>query len=183
MRGEHLTGEGADALPSRRQLLATWLAAAVGFGVLLAVARGFEGPLDDPDPAYQRPGFLDLGPLPEPAPEVRPGLPAPGRPAVVFFVRETGARELCRAVAGADLARHADVAVVVAGDAPVCDGLAVVSDAGRLARAFGLRQPDDGGAPVGYAMVDEQGRIRYRTLDPTVADELDEVATILEAAR
>jgi len=36
-------------------------------------------------------------------------------------------------------------------------------------------------APVGYAVVDAESRIRYRTLDPTVTAELSEVRTILEA--
>lgn len=51
----------------------------------------------------------------------------------------------------------------------------------NLAEAYGMRSPSDGGPPVGYAVVDGQGRIRYRTLDPTVATELPEVATILAA--
>ncbi|HSH62115.1 MAG TPA: hypothetical protein VK988_21195, partial [Acidimicrobiales bacterium] len=73
--------------PSRPALALIWLIVAVGLGGLLAVARATQGPLDDADPAYQRPGILDLGALPEPAAMVSPGIPAPGRPAVVFFVR------------------------------------------------------------------------------------------------
>jgi len=34
---------------------------------------------------------------------------------------------------------------------------------------------------MGYAVVDAHGLIRYRTLDPAVADELDEVKTIVGA--
>jgi hypothetical protein len=44
-----------------------------------------------------------------------------------------------------------------------------------------MRSPAAGGPPVGYAVVDAQSRIRYRTLDPTVTAELSEVRTILEA--
>jgi hypothetical protein len=52
---------------------------------------------------------------------------------------------------------------------------------GALAQAYGLRDPADGATPVGDAIVDGQVRIRYRTLDPTMADELDEVDTVLGA--
>jgi alkyl hydroperoxide reductase subunit AhpC len=60
----------------------------------------------------------------------------------------------------------------------------VVGDpAGALAAQFGLDRTSDGGAPVGYAVVDGHGDIRYRTLDPSVASQLDEIDTILRAAR
>lgn len=169
---------------SPRRLIVVWLVVAVGFGVLLAVARASAGPLDDPDPAHQRPGILDLGALPVPAPPVTEGVPTPGREAVVFFVRPAGLRALCGALADPDLGGEPDLVVVVAGPvAPCAADVAVVADPrGRLADAYGLRPPADGGAPVGYVVVDEAGRIRYRTLDPEVADLLGEVDTILRAA-
>lgn len=34
---------------------------------------------------------------------------------------------------------------------------------------------------MGYAVIDRRGLIRYRTLDPTVADHLGEVKTIVRA--
>ncbi|MFP5377286.1 MAG: hypothetical protein ACLGIO_10990 [Acidimicrobiia bacterium] len=166
-------------------LVATWVGAAVGFGLLLAVARAGEGPLDDADQAWQRPGFLDAGRLPAPAPPVAAGTPAPGRPTVVFFVRPGDVRaELCHALAASALPRRAATAVVVAGPSP--DGCpaagAVVGDPdGGVARAYGMRRPRGGGAPVGYAVVDAGGAIRYRTLDPGVAGQLGEVGTIVEA--
>ena len=166
-----------------RHLIVVWLVVAVGSGVLLTVARASTGPLDDPDPAHQRPGLLDLGELPVPAPPVSEGVPAPGREAVVFFVRPAGLQALCGALADADLHRDPDLAVVVDGPiAPCAAEVAVVADPqGRLADAYGLRPPADGGAPIGYVVVDEAGRIRYRTLDPKVADLLGEVDTILRA--
>ncbi|MGH9152491.1 MAG: hypothetical protein ACRD03_08860, partial [Acidimicrobiales bacterium] len=104
-------------------LVATWVGAAVGFGLLLAVARAAEGPLDDPDQAWQRPGFLDAGHLPAPAPTVAAGIPAPGGPTVVFFVRPGDAlAELCHALAASTLPARAATAVVVAGSSP--DGCA-----------------------------------------------------------
>jgi len=157
---------------------------AVGFGVLLAVARASAGPLDDPDPAHQRPGQLDLGELPVPAPPVTEGIPAPGREAVVFFVRPAGLAPLCEALADADLDEESSLVAVVAGPGARCSaGVAVVADPqGRLADAYGLRRPADAGVPVGYAVVDEAGQIRYRTLDPEIEDLLGEVETILRAA-
>lgn len=54
---------------------------------------------------------------------------------------------------------------------------------GALAAQFGLDRPRDRGAPVGYAVIDGHGDIRYRTLDPSVAAQLDEIDTILRAAK
>ena len=170
-------------MTSSRRLIVVWVVVAVGLGALLAVARASAGPLDDPDPAHQRPGLLDLGELPVPAPPVSGGVPTPGREAVVFFVRPAGLQALCGALADADLAGEPDLAVVVAGPvAPCAADVTVVADpGGGLADAYGLRPPADRGAPVGYAVVDEAGRIRYRTLDPEVDDLLGEVDTILRA--
>ncbi len=162
-----------------------WVAAAVGLGLLLTVARVMREPLDDEDPAWQRPGFLDAGDLPVPAPPVAPGLPAQARPTVVFFERTGRLPQLCQALADSSLPDKATAtAVVVDGaDTHSCEGAdAVVNDRdGALAAAYGMRRPRGGGPPVGYAVVDSAGAIRYRTLDPAVADELSEVRTILDA--
>ncbi len=73
--------------------------------------------------------------------------------------------------------------VVVAGSTAPCGPVErVVADpGGRLAATYGMREPREGGPPVGYAVVDETGQIRYRTLDPEVTDLLGEVDTILGA--
>ncbi len=166
--------------------MVAWLGAAVALGLLLGLARSAQGPLDDPDQAWQRPGFLDAGDLPAPAPEVAPGVPAPGRPTVVFFERASGLGELCKALAESSLRENTVIAVVVAGPPSghchVAD--AVVGDAdGALAKAYGMRRPRGGGSPVGYAVVDAAGAIRYRTLDPAVAGQLSEVRTMVAALR
>lgn len=163
-------------------LVVPWVAAAVGLGLLLAVARSAQGPLDDPDQAWQRPGFLDAGELPTPAPSVAPGVPGVGRPTVVFFARY--GVPLCRALGDHRLGEKAAIAVVVDGmpPAPCAPDVAVVADPqGALAGAYGMRRPRDGGAPVGYAVVDAAGHIRYRTLDPEIVDHLGEVETMLAA--
>ena len=165
----------------RKKLLALWLGVAVLFGALLGVARATRTGLDDPDPAWQRPGFLDAGPLPQPSPRVTADLPRPGRPAVVFFVRPEGVAELCHSLATHPLRQSTEVVIVVSGPGR-CPRVTTLEDpSGALARAYGLRGPADDGTPVGYAVVDGGGRIRYRTLDPTMAEELEEVDTVLAA--
>lgn len=139
---------------------------------------------DDPDPARQRPGLLDTGGLPVPSPRVD-GVPRPGRAAVVFFAGSPEvSADLCRAVP-ASISARADVVVVAGvGGAPPCPAGAAVADPdGRVARAVGLPQPRDRGAPTGYAVIDGRGRLRYRTLDPTLpgAAALREVETMLGA--
>ena len=143
-------------MPSRSSLVAVWLAAAVGLGGLMLVAGG------------------------APAPPLPGGLPAPGRRAVVFLARPAGLERLCHALAESGLRTRADVVVVVHGVRHSCDTVPVVVDpAGRVGAGYGLRRPRDGGPPVGYAVVDSRGRIRYRTLDAHPAMGLDEVGTIV----
>lgn len=172
-------------IPPPRTLVSLWVAAAVVFGSLLVVTRAAEGPLDDTDPAWQRPGFVDAGPLPTPAPAVTENVPVEGRPSVVFFARPDSLARLCHAVASHDFGENVDVVIVVAGSDQRCPGgTPVVADPlTAIARRYGMREPRGGGAPVGYAVVDTGRRIRYRTLDPTVHDELSEVDTILAALR
>lgn len=162
----------------------TWAAVAIGLGGLMLLARVAEGPLDDPDPAYQRPGLLDLGELPVAAPLVTGDVPVRGEGTVVFFVRPGHVGPLCEALTGTALDDAPDVVVVVAGPTAPCSADAtVVPDAeGRIADAYGLRTPQGGGHAVGYAVVDHAGRIRYRTLDPEVRNLLGEVDTMLQAA-
>ena len=75
--------------------------------------------------------------------------------------------------------------VVAPGPGGACaPGVAVVGDStGALTAQFGLDRTRDAGAPVGYAVVDGHGDIRYRTLDPSVAARLGEIDTILRATR
>ena len=182
-----MSGDGGPARASSnaatknpQRLLVLWVVAAVVFAVLLAVARAAESDVDDPDPAWQRPGILDAGALPVPAP-LTGELPRPGRRTVAFFLRPEGVARLCRALAGRGLAERADLVIVVSG-AGQCAGTTTIEDpSARIAPAYGLRRPRDGGAPVGYAVVDRVGRIRYRTLDPRVADGLGEVDTMVRA--
>lgn len=170
-------------VPTRRALVVTWLAVVMVLGVGLALSRINYGPLKDPNQAYQRPGFLDARSLPQHPPQVVLGIPAPGSRAVIFFVRPAEANVLIDAL-GKDrqLQRSARLAVVDArGPAPRSRVPVVLDPGAQLARAYGMRTPNDGGYPVGYAVVDSTGRVRYATIDPGVATRLGEVATILAA--
>ncbi|MHB1534991.1 MAG: hypothetical protein ACYC1D_10360 [Acidimicrobiales bacterium] len=160
-----------------------WLTAVAVLGVGVVVSRASYGPLDDPNQAYQRPGFLDASPLPAHPPQVTPTVPSPGTRAVVFFVRPAEAQGLVDALrADTGLGRLARVAVVDSGGQLPASAVPVVLDrSGGLARAYGMRSPIDGGYPVGYAVVDSNGRVRYATIDPGVAQRLTEVATIVRA--
>lgn len=167
--------------PAGRGLFAVWLLAAVASAVLLAVIQLFQGPADDPDPAYQRPGVLDLAALPAPAPAVIPQVPRPGSPAVVFFERPDRLAALCAALPGTGLTGETELVVVTSGPVTECGAVPVVADpAGRIAEGYGMRTPIDGGPSVGYAVVDATGSIRYRTLAPEIS-ELQEVSVMLGA--
>lgn len=169
-------------VPSRSRLVAVWIVCALGLAAIVVAARGLRTPGDDADPARQRPGILDLGPLPEPAPEVA-GLELPdGRRAVVFFAAPDHEQELCGALSGSDLAAD-EVVFVVKGTSGSCaPRVAVVAaDVAGAAAAFGLPSPRSASVPTGYAVVDSAGRVRYRTLDPVAPALLDEVATMVGA--
>ena len=155
------------------------MAAAIGLGLLLVLGRALKGGGDDPDPARQRPGFLDAEELPVPAPPRVPGVPAPGRRALVFFTRHPSI--LCRELARTTLDEKADLIVVAFGGACPEARAIIADDTGQKARAYGMPRPANGGYPVGYVVVDGHGMIRYRTLDPGVARHLPEVATMVKA--
>jgi hypothetical protein len=161
-------------------LVAAWMTAALGLGVLLVAGEASREPRDDPDPVWQRPGFLDAGELPVPAPPLAPGVPPIGRPAVVFFTRDPA--NLCQALAKSRLAEKADLILVGLG-ADGCPHVRSVvdDDDGHAARSYGMRSPEDGRYPVGYVVVDSKRAIRYRTLDPGVGQHLPEVGTMVEA--
>lgn len=172
------------SLAPTSRLFLVWLVVVVGFGLLLAIADAQYSGLNDPDPAYERPGFLDAGELPIEAPPLSGDIPRPGERAVVFFTRSDMEDELIEALQDSSLVDEATLAIVVAGAerADPALGIEVIPDhESQYAREIGMPRPRDGGAPVGYIVVDSEGRIRYRTLHPDVSEMLDEVETILEA--
>lgn len=170
------------AVATRRALVVVWLGAAVLAAGLLGVVHLFRQPTDSPDPAYQRPGILDLAALPEPAAPVTPQVPGPGRRAVVFFERPDRLAALCSALPGTGLNAIADLVIVVSSQPLTgCGATPVVVDpVGLITDAYDMPTPIDGGPPIGYAVVDAQGLIRYRTLAPEIS-ELYEVSVMLGA--
>ncbi len=176
-----------------------WVLARVAVGVTTALILGTAltlsmsdpNPLDDPDLARQRVGMLDVVGPRSPAVAVTASVPSRGRVAVVFFLRPAQAGPVISALrspAGLRLGGLADIGIVVASETsavrPGDPGTAAVADPeGRLAAAYRMRRPRDGGPPVGYAVVGADGTIRYRTEDPDVAAGLDEVLTIVDAVR
>lgn len=162
-----------------------WLACAVVFGTLLAWAEHSRNPKDNPDPARQRGVYLHS---PRVAPAVIPGFPRPGKRLAVIFVRSARDGMLFH-----DLALQSDITslgdlVIVTADGSVPDvrqGLeAVVADrTSAIVRAYGLDRPRDGGYPVGYALVDRKGFLRYSTLDPHCVGmgQNEEIVALLKA--
>ncbi len=161
-------------LPGAQPPLRWWLpgvvfavAAVVLTLVVALVVRG-PGPRDDPNPGDQRDGLLLGGPrLPPELAGVRFG----GRPVVVLFERGVpgGPRfERWRAEVSDD---GVDLVVAVAGS----------QQAAILAGAVDIPSPVDGGAPVGYAVVDATRLVRYSTLDPAYLRNAFEVDVITGA--
>lgn len=135
---------------------------------------------DDPDTARQRPGILDIGGLPIPAPEAY-GVPA-GRPLTVFFTGRDTTASLCRNLAAEPgLFERSEVVLVGQGVVAECpeEVTVVTGDADEQAARFGIPAPIDGGPRVGYAIVDANRQLRYRTLDPEVDSQFREVLTLL----
>jgi len=109
--------------------------------------------LHDPFHALQQ---LDLVYLDQPAPGLGELGLRRGRPALVVFCR------VCQA--------------------PRVEAQVRVSDRRDLARSYGLVTADGRVGP-GYALIDAEGTVRYRTFDPGLAEHAEEIEVLLEAIR
>lgn len=170
--------------PGRRPPLPGWaplawfvaLASVLTF-VIVALVRP-PGPLDDPDPAYQRDGLLLSGPV---VPERVLGVDFGGEPVVLLFLRRLPeAGELAEWTAA--VPEQAELRVVL--PAPTDEDVAVptvVDPLNRLAGVVEMPEPLDGGRPVGYAVVDSDRVVRYATLDPDYLANAFEIQTIVGA--
>jgi len=163
--------------------LGIWLLTALLFGVALLVAGQTGSPLDDPDPSMQRRASLGAVGQPSEAPAVTTTIPAAGRVTVVFFVRAAQQQALLTQLSQPGALPSGVDAAIVGGPVNLSEApIAVLTDSDRsLTRGYGMRPPRDGGYPVGYAIVDTAGMIRYRTLDPHVTGHLADVRTMLRA--
>jgi hypothetical protein len=163
-------------------LVLTWLLAAIVLGAVHLAASLDRRPLDDPDLVFQRPGFLDAHGPPFPALSLAPKIPSPRERLLLFFVRKEQVEPLRRQLGQSGHPFDAAViAVAVAGPAPAeTEGpIFWIGDPNRrIAAGYRMPTPRDGGPPVGYAIVDSMGRVRYRTLDPVMWKRLKEVWTM-----
>lgn len=180
-------GGARPPLPARAPLLFWFAGALVLAFVVVAVIRA-PGALDDPNEGDQRPGFLvDVDEARGVAGLELPGDPVGRVPVVVIFDRRISPpqrlQSFLRDVPG-------DVAVVLVVSEPIDEqprlpaGVRLVAGSGgRIADALGMPQPRDGGAPVGYAVIDRDARVRYATLDPAYPEHAFEVEIIAGALR
>ena len=172
-------------VPGLRPPLATWaplvwfvaLALVLSF-VVVALVRP-PGPLDQPDPAYQRDGLLLDGMV---VPAQVAGVDFGDRPVELLFDRtlpDPAALEQWLAQVPAP----AVVRLVLPGPVPQqsADGQVevVVDPTGLLADAVGLPTPVDGGPGIGYAVVGSDRQVQYSTLDPVYLENAFEIATIV----
>jgi hypothetical protein len=159
-----------------------FISVALLLGGLLAFAEYRRNSLNDSGQAHQRTGVL-FPPYMYRSPMVD-GEPRPGHRAVFFFARSLANDHLFSDLADqADLASATDLIVVTPdGSRPLIEqGIkGFVGDSDHsIARAFGLRPPIDGGPPVGYVLVDAEGYIRFRTLDPGFSRRTWEIKLLL----
>ncbi|MGH3666398.1 MAG: hypothetical protein ACRDU8_09995 [Egibacteraceae bacterium] len=170
-------------LPPSAPLL-FWLAMGAVLTAVVLAGTPRPGPLDDPDPARQRTGV----PIPtETAPvavDLRlPADPVGKRPVAVVFDRTVPDAARLRAWAQA-MPSSIEVVLVVPSRGAAQGPLPVLADPrGRIADSFGMPRPVDAGPPVGYALLDRQGRVRYRTLDPQYLAHRFELRPMLRAIR
>ena len=142
-----------------RQLAVVWTAAAVVLGAGLLVEHVTRNGMDAANPIRERIGMASYSRLA--APQVA-GTVA-GRRTAVLFVRPQQADSVCRWASEGHLP---DVTtVVVAPENLDCKGVPLSIDRDRrLADGFGMRKAKDGGYPVGFALLDSAGGLRYTTL-------------------
>lgn len=167
--------------------LACWVVGAAFLAiVVLAVVRS-PGPLDDPDPADQRPGFLTAASDARRVPQLAlPGDPVGRRPVLLVFDRSLpAAGRYARALTDVPGAIAVVLVIPRLRSMPtrLPRGRLLVEPSGDVARAVGMNVPKDGGPPIGYAALDKHGRVRYATLDPSYLDHRDENALIAKAVR
>jgi len=169
--------------PLPRWAPSVWFAAlAIVLTVVVVLLVRPPGPLDQPDPAYQRDGLLLDGP--SVAPQVA-GVDFGARPVVLLFDRQLPDPAALEQWV-AQVPEGADVRLVVPGSVEPAEATAlgipvVVDPEGRLADAVDLPSPVDDGPGVGYAVVDSNRQLRYSTLDPVYLENAFEIVTVVDA--
>jgi len=165
-----------------------WFAGAIVLALIVLAVIPAPGALDDPNEGDQRPGLLvDVDEARGVAGLKLPGDPVGRVPVVVIFDRRISPPQRLRSFIG-DV--PGDVAVVLVASEPIDEqprlppGVRLVAGSGRrIANALAMPQPRDGGAPVGYAVIDRNARVRYATIDPTYPEHAFEIKIIAGALR
>ena len=128
------------------------------------------GPMDDPDPAQQRDGIVRDGAQ---LPATLGGLHLGGQLTVLLFDRTAPSGPRFQRWL-AEVSQDGVLPVVCVAGSGGC---------AERATAVGLSRPTDGGAPVGYAVIDQHRRVRYVTLDPAYLQNAFEVNVITQAIK
>lgn len=166
-----------------------WVLSATVLAVLVFGVLGVPGPLDDPNEGDQRAALLiDIDEAQRVEELGLPGSLLGRRAVVVIFDRRVPRPQRLREFTDEVPAGVAVVLVVPQpvekrpADLPARVRLLTGCD-GRVAQAVGMPEPRNGDPPVGYALIDEQARVRYATLDPHYAEhgfEIDIIAGALK---
>jgi hypothetical protein len=155
----------APAVPSDpagrmvRRMVAVWAATAVVLGAGLLTEQATRNGMDAAKPIRERIGMANYSAFAAPAVS---GV-VKGKRTAILFVRSQQANSVCDWAAGTPLG---DVTMVVVAPENVdCKGLPLSIDPDRkLADGFGMRRSKDDGYPVGFALLDSSGGLRYTTL-------------------
>ena len=180
-------GGARPPLPATAPLL-FWFAGAIVLALVVLAVIPAPGALDDPNEGDQRPGLLvDVDEARGVAGLKLAGDPVGGVPVIVIFDRRISTPQRLQSFIG-DVPGDVAVALVVSepidGQPRLPAGVRLVAGSGRrIATAVGMPQPRDGGAPVGYAVIDRDARVRYATLDPTYPEHAFEIDIIAGALR
>jgi hypothetical protein len=145
--------------PTVRGMVTAWSCAAIVLGGGLIVEDVTRNGMDAAEPIRERIGMASYRSFP--APQVA-GV-VPGVRSAILFVRPEQAESVCSWAAGRPIGNL--TMVVVSPENLDCKGVPLSLDPDReLADGFGMRRPKDGGYPVGFALLDSQGGLRYTTL-------------------
>ncbi|MGI8623905.1 MAG: hypothetical protein ACR2NB_10590 [Solirubrobacteraceae bacterium] len=177
---------GAEPPLRGRSVLWFWLVGWVLLAFVVLVVIGGPGPLDDPALGSQRPGILvDANEAQSVAARALAPVPVGRGNVLLLFERDVPSADVLDALRRA-VGSGFTLAVAVPGGRrrpPPVPGVLAVDAPVAAAVAVGMHRPRDGGPPIGYALLDREGRVRYATLAPNYVGELAELETVAGGLR
>ncbi len=181
--GEGSTGQRPALSPISPWWPVVWFfPTAIVLAILVLRSVPESGPLDHADKAEQRTGILIPSSEAHDATELDlPGDPVGQVRTVVVFDRTAPDSGRYRRWVQALPRRTETVLVLPRPTAADHSGKVVTDDSKRIADALRMDTPQDDGFPVGYAVLDRAGRLRYKTLDPAYLAHPSEAATMAGA--